>query len=184
MSNKNNHELHKFTGDEISKKFANRNYQVIKAPECCNEKSSNSQNIPLFRGEKSNSTEYCNVDILILQNGKVRVIIEIDESNTIPVHTFGKFLASALSEFFRHKKQGNISLADSESVLFVQIIAIPKTKTGKTSKPRQGKNIEDSINKMIKKQTGNLYITDYKLFTSEEKQCVAKKIATWIDSNK
>jgi len=59
------------------------------------------QHIPLFcTSEKSRETEYCNVDMMILKNDKIKVIVEIEESNVKPTQICGKLLTSALSRFF------------------------------------------------------------------------------------
>jgi len=46
--------------------------------------------------------KFCNVDMLILKGGKIRAIMEIEESDIKPVQICRKFLVSALSKYFIH----------------------------------------------------------------------------------
>ncbi len=118
-----------------------RNCSIIKDSAC-----GGKQNIPLFCStEKSNQTEYCNVDLLILQDNKIRVIIEIEEADIKPTQICGKFLASALSSYFIHKTKNDVPIGVGDSVAFIQILDTSKLKEDETSKINQGKNIEKSI---------------------------------------
>ena len=73
VAKKNEHPLHKMIGDIIQEGEL-PNCDVIKDPAC-----GGKQNIPLFCiDRKSNKTEYCNVDLLILKDNRIRVIIEIE----------------------------------------------------------------------------------------------------------
>ena len=57
--------------------------------------------MPLFfQGPKSRETTFCNADMILLKNGRVKVIFEIEETNIKPTQVFGKFLTSALSKFY------------------------------------------------------------------------------------
>jgi len=68
--------LHKIIGDHISNFNLLDDCKIIKDPKC-----NGTQNIPLFcKINKSNDTEYCNVDILLIRKGEIKVIIEIEES--------------------------------------------------------------------------------------------------------
>jgi hypothetical protein len=61
------------------------------------------QCIPLFRLDKrSLAAEFCNVDLLVLHSSKIRLIVEIEESNVKPTQIAGKFLTSALASRFIH----------------------------------------------------------------------------------
>jgi len=137
------HPLHKIVGECIgSHKFPN--CKIIKDPAC-----GGKQNIPLFCSEdKSNKTEYCNVDLLILKNNKIRVIIEIEEADITPTQICGKFLTSALSSYFIHESENNIPIGMSDSVSFIQILNMSRLKEG-TAKPDQWENLEESINEHI-----------------------------------
>ncbi len=137
------HPLHKIVGQCIdSHKFPN--CKIMKDPACGGE-----QNIPLFCSEdKSNKTEYCNVDLLILKDSKIRVIIEIEETDITPTQICGKFLTSALSSYFIHKSENNNLIRMSDSVSFIQILNTSRLKEG-TAKPNQWKNLEKSIRKIL-----------------------------------
>jgi hypothetical protein len=131
--------------------------KIIKDPAC-----GGRQNVPLFCSEKkSNATEYCNVDLLILKDNKTRVIIEIEEANIKPTQICGKFLTSALSSHFIHKTGKSKPIGMDDSVLFIQILDTSKLKKDKTSKIGQWKNIEESIQNIIPVKGSR--ITDYKL---------------------
>ena len=69
------HPSHKAVGECIdSHKFPN--CKIIRDPACGGQ-----QNVPLFYSKaKSNKTEYCNVDLLILKDNQIRVVIEIEET--------------------------------------------------------------------------------------------------------
>ena len=133
------HPLHKVIGECIgSHEF--RNCKIIKDPACGGE-----QNIPLFCSEdKSNKTEYCNVDLLILKDDKIRVIIEIEETDIKPTQICGKFLTSALSRYFIHECKNNVPVGMSDSVSFIQILNTARLKAG-AAKIEQWKNLEESI---------------------------------------
>lgn len=132
--------LHKRIGNSI--KFSDS--KIIKSIEC-----GGNQNIPLFCSrEKGNDTEYCNVDLLILKNGKIKVIIEIEESGIIPTKICGKFLTSALSSYYIHESENNIPIEMDNSVTFIQILDTSKLEES-TSKKEQFTNIEKSIKNVI-----------------------------------
>jgi len=133
------HPLHKVIGECIdSHTFPN--CKIIKDPAC-----GGLQNVPLFCLEvKSNKTEYCNVDLLILKNNKIRVIIEIEETDITPIKICGKFLTSALSRYFIHESENNIPIGMSDSVSFIQILNTARLKAG-AAKIEQWKNLQKSI---------------------------------------
>jgi len=133
------HPLHKVIGESIdSHKFPN--CKIIKDPAC-----GGLQNVPLFCLEvKSDKTEYCNVDLLILKNNKIRVIIEIEETDITPIKICGKFLTSALSSYFIHESENNIPIGMSDSVSFIQILNMSRLREG-TAKLDQWENLEESI---------------------------------------
>jgi len=133
------HPLHKIVGECIgSQKFPN--CKIIKDRAC-----GGKQNIPLFCSKgKSNKTEYCDVDLLILKDDKIRVIIEIEETDIKPTQICGKFLTSALSRYFIHEYKNNVPIGMSDSVFFIQILNTSRLKEG-TVKPDQWINLEKSI---------------------------------------
>ena len=150
------HPLHRIVGECVdSKEFPN--CKIIKDPAC-----GGRQNIPLFCSEKkSNATEYCNVDLLILKDNKIRVIIEIEEANVKPTQICGKFLTSALSSYFIHESENSGPISMDDSVLFIQILDTSKLKEDKTSKIEQWENIQKSIENIIPVEDSK--IDNYKL---------------------
>lgn len=133
------HPLYKIVGELIdSHKFPN--CKIIKDPACGGQ-----QNVPLFCSKhKSNKTEYCNVDLLILKDNKTRVIIEIEETDITPTQICGKFLTSALSSYFIHESENNAPIGMSDSVSFVQILNMSRLREG-TAKLNQWQNLQKSI---------------------------------------
>jgi len=79
----------------------------------------------MFISDKSeNSTHFADADLIITQDRKVRVIIEIEESNINPNHIMGKFLGNALSPFYISKYES--TTFEQSSCLFIQICDIKK----------------------------------------------------------
>lgn len=154
---KNRHPLHMIIGDIVQdSEFPN--CTVIKDPAC-----GENQNIPLFCTDtKSNETEYCNVDLLILKDKKIRVIVEIEEADVTPIQIFGKFLASALSRYFIHKTEEDAPIGMGNSVSFIQILDVSRLIQDKTAKFGQWKRMEKSIRNIV--PVRNSKISDYKIF--------------------
>jgi hypothetical protein len=122
---------------------------LIKDPACLSGPTPNyvrvPQNIPLFCSTaKANATEFCNVDALILLGGKIKVIIEIEESALDPTQAFGKYLSSAAALCYIHDADGGEPVYKDEDVLFVQIMDTSSLKP-RSSKRRQWENIEAAI---------------------------------------
>ncbi len=137
------HPLHRIVGQCISS-YRFTSCRIIK-----DHASGGQQNIPLFCSkDKSNKTEYCNIDLLILEDSKIRVIIEIEETDITPTQICGKFLTSALSSYFIHESENNNPIRMSDSVLFVQILNTSRLKE-RTAKLDQWKNLEKSIRKIL-----------------------------------
>jgi len=133
------HPLHKVIGECIDSHTL-PNCKIIKDPACGGQ-----QNVPLFCSQnKSNETEYCNVDLLILKDNKIRVIIEIEETDITPAQICGKFLTSSLSRYFIHESENSIPIGMSDSVSFIQILNTARLKAG-AAKIEQWENLEKSI---------------------------------------
>ena len=161
------HLLHQEIGKIINR---NKNYfvdcQIIYDPACDSSSSKTKQNIPLFSSRfKSNMTEYCNVDILIIKDNRVKIIIEIDESNLKPTHICGKFLTSALSLYYIHPNDKNEPVEMADSVSFIQVLDISNLDEEFSSKTIQWQNIEESIQKIVPLNKSK--ITNYKLIFGE-----------------
>jgi len=150
------HPLHKAIGRIVTGNLLPE-YEVLKDPAC-----GGKQNIPLFcSNKKSQQTEYCNVDLLIVKSNKIKVIIEIEEANIKPTQICGKFFTSALSSCYIGEYNDNKPVGMDDTVLFIQILDTSKLKEG-THKPKQWRNIEESITQII--PVGNSKIRKYSLF--------------------
>ncbi len=120
--------------------------------------------IGLFCAEtKSRDVKYCEVDILILKDNKIKVVIEIEESSEYgpePKQIFGKFLATALSKRFIHDEYENYEM--NALVTFIQVIDLSRLKEA-TKKDNQFKIMEKSISDILPLKNGN--VDSYKLFS-------------------
>lgn len=151
-----NHQLHRLIGKIIKENFSSEEFEVLLDRACGGE-----QNIPLFSTrKKSRATEICDVDILIMKNGKIKVIFEIEESNVKPTQICGKFLTSALSSYYIDKK--NKVFPMDNSVLFIQILDTSKLNEDKTSKLIKWANVEQAIKDILPIKDRNL--DHYKIF--------------------
>ena len=125
--------------------------------------------MPLFyREPKSGKTGFCNVDLLLIKGGKIKVILEIEESDTTPVRICGKFLVTALSNYFNHasyRNEANVFM--DESVTFIQIVDTVNLKMN-TSKVDQWKNIEKAIKSIL--PLINSRVSHYKIFEGTTSQ--------------
>lgn len=154
------HPLHEVIGNYLTG-ITFPSCKVLKDPACGGQ-----QNLPLFVAlPKSNKTEYCNVDALIVKNNRIRVIIEIEESDVKPTQICGKFLSSALSSYFIHKAYYNepIEIVDA---LFLQILDTTGLKRA-TSKIKQWMNLENSIKSLLPLRKSS--IIEYKLLWGDSK---------------
>ena len=130
------HHLHRKIGAALRNNFYNQD--LILDPAC-----DGSQNIPLFlNDDRSNETEICNVDAAIIKDGKVKVIVEIEESTRTPTQICGKLLTSVLSKYYIHKNHGDIP-KEIKNALFIQVLKVPKQKGSK--KKCQVTNIKDAF---------------------------------------
>lgn len=140
------YDVHKDIGKYLKNLENELNVKVVLAREC-----GGNQNIPLFLHEsKSNETEICNVDAMIIKDDTIRVLIEIEVSDTRPTQVCGKYLTSNLAKFYIHKQDGKettMTLKKS-GVLFIQIIDSTKFPK-KSSKQKQLENIEKATNAVI-----------------------------------
>jgi len=153
------HPLHERIADKIRNVLT---HHILIEDEACGGR----QRIPLFYdAKKSRETEYCNVDLLVLKENKIKAIIEIEESNVKPTQVCGKFLTSALSRYYIHDKEMNRPVGMSDSVAFFQIVDTSKLK-GKSAKPGQWKALERSIQSVL--PLTNSRITSYRLFGADK----------------
>jgi hypothetical protein len=153
------HPLHKEIADKLERIFPPNS---LVRDEACD----GDQRIPLFYDrEKSRETEYCNVDLLVMKENKIKAIIEIEESNVKPTQICGKFLTSALARYYIHDNELNEPIGMNDSVAFFQIVDTSKLE-GKSAKPGQWKALERSIQSILPLR--NSKITSYRLLTPDK----------------
>ncbi len=103
--------------------------------------------------------------MLLLKNGKIKVIVEIEESDVKPTQICGKLLTSALSNFYIYESNANQSIGMADSILFIQIVDTSKTFRTE-AKRSQWKTLEKSINHILPIKGSK--ITMYRLLTTDE----------------
>jgi hypothetical protein len=137
------HKLHLAVGNLIDDAIKITGVEVVRDSAC-----GGKQHIPLFLGEKGRGNVLTNVDLMILKDGKIKVIVEIEESDLAPLHICGKFLAPLLCETYIHSTKGNEKIGMDKAVMLIQILNNFKLSEG-TKKEEQGKNLEKAIIKFI-----------------------------------
>jgi hypothetical protein len=138
------HPLHTAIGKELKKLQKSHRMIAILSKDC-----SGNIDIPLFiKKPKSNSTEICNADAIVIKNRKIKIIIEIEESNNKPTHICGKYLTANLAEYWAHDTLRKDIDLDKDTVAFLQIID-KKGFSDKSSKPKQFINLKKAINDLI-----------------------------------
>jgi len=149
------HSFHKTIGDIFSdENFHVEGIRILKDAACGGEHT-----LPLFcSDERSYATRYTCVDLMIIKDRKVKVIIEIEESNVKPLHLFGKYLASAMANYYIY---GEEEVGMDDSVVFIQILDTSKQKS-LSAKISQWENIEESIRFIIPVKGSS--IKKYKIF--------------------
>jgi hypothetical protein len=154
--------MHEKIGNIIERALPSE-YKVMRDEACGGE-----QRLPLFyTAEKSRATEYCDVDLLVLKEDKIRIVVEIEESNVKPTQICGKFLTSAMSNYYIHDSKNNKPIEMGDSVTFIQIVDTSKLVRDKTSKFDQWKALEESINEILPLKN-NSKITSYKLLNTDQ----------------
>lgn len=152
------HPLHEVIGDLLAASVP-PTCTLVKDPACRGD-----QCILLFCSDKrSFATEFCNVDLLILCDRKIRVIVEIEEADVTPTQIAGKFLTSALASHFIHDRHGGVAIPKGDRVCFLQFVDTSGLPVG-TSKKEQWRNIERGIQSFL--PLGG--ITGYKLFHGDK----------------
>lgn len=151
------HPLHFEIGRFLSQLTVPSDCRLLLAPEC-----GGVQNLPLFCSQqKSNDAEYCNVDMMVVKSGKIRFLLEIEESGLLPTKVCGKFLTSALSTHFIHDVLHNAATPMENDVTFVQVLDAEKLPIA-TKKSSQWEALARSIQNILPiKGSG---ITIYRLF--------------------
>jgi hypothetical protein len=125
------------------------------------------QRIPLFCTlEKSRATELCNVDMLVLKENRIRIIVEIEESNVKPTQICGKLLTAALDKYFIHESENDEPIRMDETVTFVQIVDTSRLVKSKTAKYSQWNALQGLIDGVLPLKGSN--IKRYSLFYWDE----------------
>jgi hypothetical protein len=133
--------LHLIIGQILEKYLVGKDDLLLLKDTACG----GNQHIPLFSTpEKARDTNYCNVDLLILKNNRIKVIIEIEESNVKPTQVCGKILTSALTNCYIHESTNNTPIKMDQSVTFIQIVDSSRL-NNKTKKLEQWHLLESSI---------------------------------------
>jgi hypothetical protein len=103
---------------------------------------------------------------MVLKNNRVKIIIEIEESDVKPTQICGKFLTSVLAHYYIHESKGNERIGMDDSVTFIQIVATSKLLKDKTRKFMQWDALEESIRAVLPLK--NSRIRRYVLFYDRE----------------
>jgi len=150
----NLHQKHLEIGKILLKQYPDN---VVLDYACTNEMPK--QQIPLFfSSKKTADSRLCNVDAVLLNDGLLKVIIEVEETGIIPTKICGKFLTSAFAEYLIHDSVCAEPIK-IEDCLFLQILNDQNLELS-TKKKLQGEMIERKINKMTSKG----HIKEYRLF--------------------
>jgi len=105
-----------------------------------------SQHLPLFlSSEKSRRTRLCCVDGLILQRGRIKVVVEIEESGRKPTKVCGKFFSAALAAGFIHDSHGGNLIPMDESAVFVQVLDTDRIAFERTARFHQWEQVATAI---------------------------------------
>ena len=123
--------------------------EVLRDPACIPEwESGEHHKVPLYCSTKrSRASKFCDVDILMLKDEEIKVIIEIEESDTSPIRICGKLLSSALS-LYHITSSNDERFGMGNSVMFIQIVDTSRLAKG-SSKKEQWKNLEGSIKELL-----------------------------------
>jgi hypothetical protein len=136
--------LHKLVGNIINNYCNNNLNSNLLAFQDFACMPSSKQKIPLFILDiKKRETNLCNVDIIIVKNNKIKIVIEVDESDIKPTQICGKFLTTALSNRYEHNNGKKVKYLFSNKYLFIQIIKLDPKKNSK--KEIQIRNLESGI---------------------------------------
>jgi hypothetical protein len=138
------HTFHLAVAKELKKRLAGRG-ELFQDPAC-----GGAQHLPLFVGHtKERETHMCDVDMLIVSEGLVRVIVEIEESGFNPTKICGKFLQSVFATHFIQDSQPEQMFPYGKRVLFIQVLDGSKLNKTGTSKYMQARLIEKKIRDML-----------------------------------
>ncbi len=144
------HSLHKFIGNIVGKwaeGSTNEDNYIQLSPEC-----GGWHKLPLFYyNEAGEGIEFAQADILIIKNGKVRCIIEIEESGITPIKLIGKFTTSILCNYYEYIERSGLPKAPlhlelDERLSFIQIVKdMDSFNKPRSKKPDQFKGIFECL---------------------------------------
>ena len=138
--------LHKTLAAVVSSLFHNPpTSQVVLAPEC-----GGSHRIQLFSsGVRSRATNYCWPDVAIIQNGEVRVILEIEQAGIVSPGRIGSKLAPVtLSTYLCSEEVGCHPVPISRETTLIQVVNTACLRPA-TRKILQYGNFEGDIRKLL-----------------------------------
>jgi hypothetical protein len=151
------HPLHLAVAEELQRRLEG-GAELVRDPAC-----GGAQRLPLFVGPvKRRERRICDVDALIVAGGRVRVIVEIEESGFLPTKLCGKFLQAALATHFIHDSRKGAPLPYGDNALFVEVIDATKCLRPGSCKDVQGEMIEREIRSLLPMKKSRL--GDYRLF--------------------
>ena len=158
------HPFHKIIGDIFNdENFPFEGIRILKDTACGGDHT-----LPLFCSEvRSYATRYTCVDLMIVKEGKIKVIIEIEESNVKPLHLFGKYLASAMAKYYIY---GREKTGMDKSVVFIQILDTSKQKS-KSARNEQWENVKMSIQSIIPVKGSSM--KEYKIFSGNQSDFIS-----------
>ena len=153
-----NHPLHISVAQEVRKRLDIKNFELLFDPACDDKEH---HQLPLFiGGTKARETRMCCVDILVMQDRKVRAIVEIEESGFHPTKICGKFFQAVLANYYIHDSHLNERIPFADKVIFFQVLDRSKFPEPVSKKGIQAEIIEKEINRTLPLRQ----IKEYRLF--------------------
>jgi len=149
------HPLHLAVAEEIARVLGG-GHVLLRDPAC-----GGAELLSLFVGPlKARGTRMCCVDALVVSEGRIRAIVEIEESGFLPTKICGKVLQAALASHYVGESSMGAAFPYGDEVLFVQVLDSSKCLKKGTRKDAQASLIEREIRTMLPMRR----ITDYRLF--------------------
>jgi len=148
------HPFHKTIRNMIRENGLDEEYEIREDPACVIESRFHGKKkmLPLYRkfdsdllGHKdSHPIDVCWVDMIIKKrdDNRVPIVIEIDESGTSPHHICGKFLTTAMAEYY---DDGVTQYPLLPNTLFIQVVKIKASEDSKSQMIRKWMALENFI---------------------------------------
>lgn len=138
-----NHPLHVAVAEAIARRLGSQ-YELLRDAAC-----GGAQHLSLFAGpRKGLDTRLCDVDALVVSEGIVRAVIEVEESGFIPTKICGKFFQAALAPHFIHESRSERLLPLTDAA-FVQVLDGSKCLPRGSRKGVQGQMIAELIQRRL-----------------------------------